>query len=42
MKFWAQKKQGKLYPLKVEDQVKMNRLPLGPVLLTYTRIYYGT
>lgn len=38
MKFWAQKKEGKLFPYKVEDQVKMNKLPLEPILITYTKV----
>lgn len=38
MKFWTQKKQGKLYPLDVEDQVKINKLPLEPILITYTKV----
>lgn len=38
MTFWTQKKDGKLYPLEVEDQVKMNKLPLEPVLIKYTAV----
>lgn len=38
MKFWAQKNNGKLFPHKVEDQIKMNKLPLQPVLITYTKV----
>lgn len=38
MKFWAQKKSGKLFPYKVEDQVKINKLPLEPILITYTKV----
>lgn len=38
LKFWAQKKDGKLWPYKVEDQIKMNKLPQEPVLITYTKV----
>lgn len=38
MKFWTQKKEGKLFPYKVEDQVAMNKLPLEPILITYTKV----
>lgn len=38
MKFWVQKKSGKLWPYKVEDQIKMNKLPLEPILVKHTKI----
>lgn len=38
MKFWVNKKDGKLWPHKVEDQIKMNKLPLEPILIKYTKV----
>lgn len=38
MKFWVQKHNGKLWPHNIEDQIKVNKLPLDPVLMRYTQV----
>ena len=39
MKIWAVKKEGKLFPANVEDQVKINKLPAGePIMIKFTKV----
>jgi hypothetical protein len=42
MKFWTVKQSGKLIPADVEDQIAMNKLPVGePLLIKYVQVRNG-
>ncbi|MCP9290038.1 DUF1367 family protein [Gracilimonas sediminicola] len=39
MKLWVSKQSGKLFPVDVEAQVRMNKLPAGePIMIKYSKV----